>query len=175
MTGSVGPTTTSAWRTGAIGSPLWGGLFRSYPSSADGNHDRHQLASRQRSAEASSPHSSPVEPRRPRINGPMTSQRSPHRRCCPAAYFASSQSPTYCSSPPPASLSWYWPCGRTATAFPNKSLGFRDDQTLVSEHGWYAAQRVGFHVGAIAATAITLVVFAVVAVILLAAFTRRGR
>lgn len=52
---------------------------------------------------------------------------------------------------------------------PNKTLGFRDDQTFASERGWYAAQRVGFHIGAVAATAITLVVFAVVAVV----FVRR--
>lgn len=52
---------------------------------------------------------------------------------------------------------------------PNRTVGFRDDQTLASEHGWYAAQRVGFHISALAATAITVVVSAVVAVV----FVRR--
>jgi hypothetical protein len=48
---------------------------------------------------------------------------------------------------------------------PNTTLGFRDRQTLASEPGWYAAQRVGFHIGAVAATIITVAVFAVVAVV----------
>jgi hypothetical protein len=47
---------------------------------------------------------------------------------------------------------------------PNRALGFRDGQTLASEHGWYAAQRVGFHIGAVAATIITVAVLAVLVV-----------
>lgn len=52
---------------------------------------------------------------------------------------------------------------------PNKTLGFRDDRTFASEQGWYAAQRVGFHIGAATATTITVVVFAVLAI----AYVRR--
>jgi hypothetical protein len=47
---------------------------------------------------------------------------------------------------------------------PNTTLGFRSQHTLASLHGWYVAQRVGFHFVAVAATVITVAVFAVVAV-----------
>lgn len=53
---------------------------------------------------------------------------------------------------------------------PNTSLGFRSQYTLSSLHGWYVAQRVGFHFAAVAATAITCAVFAIVAI----AFFRRS-
>jgi hypothetical protein len=52
---------------------------------------------------------------------------------------------------------------------PNTSFGFRSQQTLASLHGWYAAQRVGFHFAAVANTVIAAAVFAVIAV----AFIRR--
>jgi hypothetical protein len=52
---------------------------------------------------------------------------------------------------------------------PNTTLGFRSQHTLASLHGWYVAQRVGFHFVAVAATAITVAVFVIVAV----AFIRR--
>jgi hypothetical protein len=52
---------------------------------------------------------------------------------------------------------------------PNTTLGFRSQHTLASLHGWYVAQRVGFHFVAVAATVITVAVFAIVAV----AFIRR--
>lgn len=52
---------------------------------------------------------------------------------------------------------------------PNTSLGFRSQHTLASLHGWYVAQRVGFHFAAVADTIVTVVVFAIVA----AAFIRR--
>jgi len=52
---------------------------------------------------------------------------------------------------------------------PNTSLGFRSQHTLSSLHGWYVAQRVGFHFAAIAVTVITVAVLAVLAV----AFVRR--
>jgi hypothetical protein len=48
-------------------------------------------------------------------------------------------------------------------------LGFQDDRTFASEQGWYAAQRVGFHIGAVTATTITVVVFAFLAI----AYVRR--
>lgn len=47
---------------------------------------------------------------------------------------------------------------------PNTSLGFRTQHTLASAQGWYAAQRVGFHIGAVAVTVITAAMVAVVAV-----------
>jgi len=50
---------------------------------------------------------------------------------------------------------------------PNTSLGFRSQHTLASLHGWYVAQRAGFHFAAIAATVITAAVFAIVAVALM--------
>jgi hypothetical protein len=52
---------------------------------------------------------------------------------------------------------------------PNTSLGFRSQHTLASLHGWYVAQRVGFHFAAVAVTVITVAVLAVLAV----AFVRR--
>jgi hypothetical protein len=52
---------------------------------------------------------------------------------------------------------------------PSTTLGFRSEHTLTSLHGWYVAQRVGFHFVAISATVITVAVFAIVAV----AFVRR--
>ena len=52
---------------------------------------------------------------------------------------------------------------------PNASVGFRDQHTLASVPGWYAAQRVGFHVAALADTIVTAVVFAILAV----AYSRR--
>jgi hypothetical protein len=53
---------------------------------------------------------------------------------------------------------------------PNTSLGFRSQYTLSSLHGWYVAQRVGFHFVAVATTVIAVIVFAVVAF----AFIRRS-
>jgi hypothetical protein len=50
---------------------------------------------------------------------------------------------------------------------PNTTLGFRSQHTLASLHGWYVAQRVGFHFVAVAATVITVAVFAIVAVALI--------
>jgi hypothetical protein len=47
---------------------------------------------------------------------------------------------------------------------PNTSLGFRSQHSLASLHGWYVAQRVGFHFAAVADTVITVAVFALVAV-----------
>ncbi|MGH3971199.1 MAG: hypothetical protein ACRDTV_24620 [Mycobacterium sp.] len=47
---------------------------------------------------------------------------------------------------------------------PNTSLGFRSQHTLASLHGWYVAQRVGFHFAAIADTIVTVVVLAIMAV-----------
>jgi hypothetical protein len=52
---------------------------------------------------------------------------------------------------------------------PNTTLGFRSQHTLASLHGWYVAQRVGFHFAAVANTVIAAAVFTVVAV----AFIRR--
>lgn len=52
---------------------------------------------------------------------------------------------------------------------PNTSLGFRSQHTLASLHGWYAAQRVGFHFAAVADTFVTATVFAITAV----AYVRR--
>src|ERR1700761_1861592 len=49
---------------------------------------------------------------------------------------------------------------------PNTTLGFRSQHTLASLHGWYVAQRVGFHFAAVAATVITVAVFVIVAVAL---------
>jgi hypothetical protein len=46
---------------------------------------------------------------------------------------------------------------------PNAKVGFRTQHTLASLHGWYVAQRAGFHFAAIAATVITVVVFVLVA------------
>ena len=53
---------------------------------------------------------------------------------------------------------------------PNTTLGFRSQHTMASLRGWYVAQRVGFHFTAVAATIVTVVVFALVAV----AFIRRS-
>jgi hypothetical protein len=53
---------------------------------------------------------------------------------------------------------------------PNTSLGFRDQYTLASTQGWYAAQRVGFHIAAIAETVVTVAVFAIAIV----AYVRRA-
>jgi len=39
---------------------------------------------------------------------------------------------------------------------PNTTLGFRSEHTLTSLHGWYVAQRVGFHFVAVSATIITV-------------------
>jgi hypothetical protein len=47
---------------------------------------------------------------------------------------------------------------------PNTRLGFRTQHTLASAHGWYAAQRVGFHIAAIADTIVTAAVFTIIAV-----------
>lgn len=52
---------------------------------------------------------------------------------------------------------------------PNRSLGFRSQHTLASLHGWYVAQRVGFHFVAVAVTVVT----AVVLVIITVAYIRR--
>ena len=52
---------------------------------------------------------------------------------------------------------------------PNTTLGFRSQRTLASLHGWYVAQRVGFHFAAIAVTVVIAVVFAIIAV----AYVRR--
>lgn len=48
---------------------------------------------------------------------------------------------------------------------PNESLGFRSQSTLASLHGWYVAQRVGFHFAAVAATLIVVAAFALVIVV----------
>lgn len=45
---------------------------------------------------------------------------------------------------------------------PNESLGFRSQSTLASLHGWHVAQRVGFHIAAVAASLITIVAFVLV-------------
>jgi hypothetical protein len=42
--------------------------------------------------------------------------------------------------------------------------GFRDQQTLASTQGWYAAQRAGFHIAAITETVVTAGVLAFAAV-----------
>ena len=52
---------------------------------------------------------------------------------------------------------------------PNTTLGFRSQHTLASLHGWYVAQRVGFHFAAVATTVITVAVLVAIAV----AFIRR--
>jgi hypothetical protein len=52
---------------------------------------------------------------------------------------------------------------------PSTTLGFRSEHTLTSLHGWYVAQRVGFHFAAISTTVVTALVLGIVAV----AFTRR--
>jgi flagellar basal body-associated protein FliL len=53
---------------------------------------------------------------------------------------------------------------------PNTHLGFRSQHTMASLHGWYVAQRVGFHFAAIADTVVTAVVFAILALV----FVRRS-
>jgi len=45
---------------------------------------------------------------------------------------------------------------------PNTSFGFRSQHTLASLHGWYVAQRVGFHFAAVAATIVTAAVLGIV-------------
>src|SRR5277367_1901249 len=52
---------------------------------------------------------------------------------------------------------------------PNTTLGFRSEHTLTSLHGWYVAQRVGFHFVAVSATIITVAVLGTIAVV----FVRR--
>lgn len=52
---------------------------------------------------------------------------------------------------------------------PSTTVGFRSEHTLTSLHGWYVAQRVGFHFAAISTTIITVAVVGIVAV----AFARR--
>jgi hypothetical protein len=47
---------------------------------------------------------------------------------------------------------------------PNAQLGFRTQHTLASLHGWYVAQRAGFHLAAVAATVITVIVLAFIAI-----------
>jgi hypothetical protein len=47
---------------------------------------------------------------------------------------------------------------------PNTSLGFRSEHTLASLHGWYVAQRVGFHTAAVTSTISTAAVLAAIAV-----------
>jgi hypothetical protein len=47
---------------------------------------------------------------------------------------------------------------------PNAQLGFRTQHTLASLHGWYVAQRAGFHFAAVAATVITVIVLAFIAI-----------
>jgi hypothetical protein len=47
---------------------------------------------------------------------------------------------------------------------PNTTLGFRSQHTLASLHGWYVAQRVGFHFAAIAATIAAVAALALVIV-----------
>jgi SdpI/YfhL protein family len=60
---------------------------------------------------------------------------------------------------------WYCAARSAGNGIPPKtSLGFRDQHTLASTQGWYAAQRVGFHIAAICQTVVTATVFAVVAV-----------
>jgi len=53
---------------------------------------------------------------------------------------------------------------------PSTTVGFRSQHTLASLHGWYVAQRVGFHFAAVASTSVTVIVFAIVAL----AFVRRS-
>ncbi len=61
---------------------------------------------------------------------------------------------------------WYFAARSGSNGIPpNTSLGFRDQQTLACAQGWYAAQRVGFHIAAITETVVTAVVFAVAAVV----------
>jgi hypothetical protein len=56
---------------------------------------------------------------------------------------------------------WYFTARCASNGLPpNTSLGFRDQQTLASAQGWYAAQRVGFRIAAIAETVVTITVFA---------------
>jgi hypothetical protein len=57
---------------------------------------------------------------------------------------------------------WYFAARSAGNGIPpNTSLGFRDQQTLASTQGWYAAQRVGFRIAAIAETIVTATVFAI--------------
>lgn len=53
---------------------------------------------------------------------------------------------------------------------PNTSLGFRSQHTMASLHGWYVAQRVGFHFAALAVTTVTVGVITILAVV----FVRRS-
>lgn len=48
---------------------------------------------------------------------------------------------------------------------PNPTLGFRSQHTLASLHGWYVAQRVGFHFAAVATSVVTAAVFAIIEVL----------
>jgi hypothetical protein len=67
--------------------------------------------------------------------------------------------------------SWYFAARANGHGIaPNTELGFRSQYTLSSLHGWYVAQRVGFHFVAIGTTAVAVVVFAAVAF----AFVRRS-
>jgi hypothetical protein len=65
---------------------------------------------------------------------------------------------------------WYLAARSSSNGIPpNTSLGFRDQHTLASAQGWYAAQRVGFHLTAVVDTVITAVALAIAAV----AYVRR--
>jgi hypothetical protein len=65
---------------------------------------------------------------------------------------------------------WYFAARSGSNGIPpNTSLGFRDQQTLASTQGWYAAQRAGFHIAAITETVVTAGVLAFAAV----AYVRR--
>jgi len=67
--------------------------------------------------------------------------------------------------------SWFFAARANSRGIPpNTALGFRSQHTLSSLHGWYVAQRVGFHFVAVAATVIAVIVFSVVTF----AFIRRS-
>lgn len=52
---------------------------------------------------------------------------------------------------------------------PSTTVGFRSEHTLTSLHGWYVAQRVGFHFAAVSVTVITVLVLGTLGV----AYARR--
>jgi hypothetical protein len=59
---------------------------------------------------------------------------------------------------------WFFAARANSDAIaPNTSLGFRSQHTLASLHGWYVAQRAGFHFAVVADTIVTVAVFAIVA------------
>src|SRR6202012_3998947 len=50
---------------------------------------------------------------------------------------------------------------------PNSAVGFRSPHAFATTQGWYAAQRTGFHIAAIAVTVVMLAMSAIVAVVYL--------